>query len=150
MRNGWFQEFREFAFKGNVIDLAVALVIGLAFTAIVNSLVKDIIGPILGWLLGGVDLASLYINLSGQSYPSLAAAQEAGAPVITYGNFLNTVISFFLIALSLFLIVKAINRMRSPQVVDTKDCTFCMSTIPLKATRCPECTSTLGAIPEAV
>jgi large conductance mechanosensitive channel len=138
-----WKDFREFAFKGNVIDLAVALIIGLAFTAIVTSLVKDILSPFLGWLLGGVDLTSLYINLSGQSYPSLAAAQEAGAPVITYGNFLNAIVTFFLIALSLFLVVKAINRVRAPQAVDTRDCPFCLSTVPLNATRCPQCTSEL-------
>ena len=141
-----WKDFKEFAFKGNVIDLAVALIIGLAFTAIVNSLVKDILSPFLGWLLGGVDLTSLYISLSGQSYPSLAAAQEAGAPVITYGNFLNAILTFFLIALSLFLVVKAINRMRAPQAVDTRDCPFCLSPIPLNATRCPQCTSELTPV----
>src|SRR6476659_7782694 len=138
------KEFRDFVFKGNVIDLAIALVLGLAFTAVINSLVKDIIMPPIGLALGGIDFSNLYINLSGQSYASLADAQRAGAATINYGLFLNTVITFFIVALVLFLIVWTYNRMR-PATAVTKSCPFCQTDIPVTAVRCPNCTSELTA-----
>jgi large conductance mechanosensitive channel len=112
---GFFQEFKEFAMRGNVVDLAVGLVIGAAFGAIVNSLVNDIIMPPIGLVMGNVDFSDLFINLSGQEYTSLAAAREAGAPVIAYGAFINVVINFIIVALAIFIVVKGMNRLRRKQ-----------------------------------
>jgi large conductance mechanosensitive channel len=140
------KEFKEFAMRGNVVDLAVGIIIGSAFGKIISSLVSDIIMPPIGRLLGGVDFANLYLNLSGGSYDSLAAAKEAGAATINYGVFLNTMIDFIIVAFAIFLLVRAINKMKrqpAPAEVTTKDCPFCLSKVPLKATRCPFCTSEL-------
>jgi large conductance mechanosensitive channel len=112
---GFFQEFKEFAMRGNVVDLAVGIVIGVAFGAIVNSLVEDMIMPPIGLIMGNVDFSDLFINLSGQDYPSLAAAREAGAPVIAYGSFINAVINFIIVAFAIFLVVKGMNRLRRMQ-----------------------------------
>ena len=126
------KEFREFALRGNVIDLAIGIIIGAAFTGVVNSLVNDIIMPPIGLLLGGVNFADLFISLNGQSYPSLEAAQVAGAPVIAYGQFINTIINFLIVAFVVFLIVREINRMRkrgeTPAELTTKECMYCAST----------------------
>ena len=141
-----FKEFKEFVMKGNVLDLAIAVIIGLAFGAIVKSLVDDIIMPPIGLLLGNINFADLFINLSGTAYPSLKAAKDAGAATINYGLFLNTVINFIIIAFVMFLIVRQINRMKkepAPAAPTTKECKYCLSTIPVKATRCPNCTSQL-------
>ena len=113
--SGLFQEFKEFALRGNVVDLAVGLVIGAAFGAIVNSLVADVIMPPIGLLMGNVDFSDLFINLLGQDYPSLAAARAAGAPVIAYGAFLNAVINFIIVALAIFVLVKGMNQLRRKQ-----------------------------------
>jgi large conductance mechanosensitive channel len=113
--SGFVQEFKEFALRGNVVDLAVGLVIGAAFGAIVNSLVADVIMPPLGLVIGQVDFSDLFLNLSGQDYPSLAAAREAGAPVIAYGAFINAVINFVIMALAIFIVVKGMNRLRRKQ-----------------------------------
>jgi large conductance mechanosensitive channel len=113
--SGLFQEFKEFALRGNVVDLAVGLVIGAAFGAIVNSLVADVIMPPIGLLMGNVDFSDLFINLSGQDYPSLAAARAAGAPVIAYGAFINAVINFVIVALAIFIVVKGMNQLRRKQ-----------------------------------
>ena len=140
------KEFKTFVLRGNVIDLAVAVVIGAAFGRIVTSFVNDIIMPPIGYLLGGVDFTSLFISLDGQSYPSLAAAQAAGAPTINYGVFLMTIIDFLIIAFFVFLVVKAMNAMQkkpAPAEPTTKDCPHCFTQIPIKATRCPNCTSQL-------
>ena len=110
-----FQEFKEFALRGNVVDLAVGIIIGVAFGAVVNSLVEDVIMPPLGLIIGNVDFSDLFINLSGQDYASLAAAREAGAPVIAYGAFINVVINFVVVALAVFLLVKWMNRLRRKQ-----------------------------------
>jgi len=112
-----FQEFREFIQRGNVIDLAVAVIIGAAFNTIVNSLVNDIIMPPIGWLFGGVDFTNLYINLSGGTYESLAAAQEAGAATINYGVFINTVVNFLIVAFVIFLMIRKINAMKQEEEV---------------------------------
>ena len=112
---GFFQEFKEFAMRGNVVDLAVGLVIGAAFGAIVNSLVNDIIMPPIGLVMGNVDFSDLFINLSGQEYTSLAAARDAGAPVIAYGAFINVVINFVIVAFAIFLVIKGMNRLRRKQ-----------------------------------
>lgn len=142
---GFISEFKEFATKGNVIDMAVGIVLGLAFGAIINSLVKDIIMPPIGMLTGGVDFTSLFISLNGKSYPSLTEATAAGAPTINYGVFINTIITFLIIALALFLILKPINKMREKpkKEPDTKDCPYCKESIPKGAVRCPHCTSDL-------
>lgn len=141
-----FKEFREFINRGSVLDLAIGIIIGASFTGIVNSLVKDIIMPPIGLLLGQVNFSSLYINLSDESFMSLAAAQEAGAATINYGMFINTVINFFIVAFVVFLVVKGFNRMKrkdEPAAATTKPCRFCLSVIPLEASRCPHCTSQL-------
>lgn len=143
-----FREFKEFAMRGNVVDLAVGVIIGAAFGAIVTSLVNDIIMPPIGLALGGLDFKDLFVSLNGQTYPTLAAAKTAGAPVLAYGSFLNTVINFLIIAFAIFLLVKQVNRFQKPAPVaaaTTKDCPYCFSVIPLKAIRCPNCTSDLGA-----
>lgn len=140
------KEFKEFAIRGNAIDLAVGVIIGAAFTAIVNSLVKDIIMPPIGALIGGVDFANMFWVIKGGSYDTLAAANEAGAATLNYGLFLNAVINFLLVALVVFLMVKVINHLRGPEevVVTTKECPYCTSEIALSAKRCPHCTSELA------
>ena len=140
-------EFKKFAMRGNVLDLAIGVVIGGAFGKIITSLVNDILMPPIGLLLGKVDFSSLYINISGGKYASLAQAQEAGAATINYGVFLNTVIDFLIISFIIFLLVRQINKLEKPAPKPaepaTKECPYCLSTIPLKATRCPACTSEL-------
>ena len=140
------KEFKTFILRGNVIDLAVAVIIGAAFGKIVTSFVNDIIMPPIGYLLGGVDFSSLFISLNGQSYPSLAAATAAGAATINYGVFLTNVLDFLIIAFFIFLMVKAMNAMEkkpAPAAPTTKECPRCFTQIPIKATRCPNCTSEL-------
>jgi large conductance mechanosensitive channel len=144
------KEFKDFAIRGNVIDLAIGIIIGAAFSGVVNSLVNDIIMPPIGMLVGQVDFSNLFIDLSGGGYESLAEAQVAGAATINYGLFLNQIINFLIVSFAVFLLVRQINRMKKqyepePEEVEptTKDCPYCLSTIPLKATRCPQCTSEL-------
>lgn len=143
-----FKEFKEFAMRGNVVDMAIGIIIGAAFGKIVTSVVNDILMPPIGLLMGKMDFSSLFINLSGAAYPSLAAAKAAGAATINYGAFLNTVIDFIIVAFVIFLLVKQMNRLKrqaapAPTVATTKECPFCLSTIAIKATRCPSCTSEL-------
>jgi large conductance mechanosensitive channel len=143
------KEFKEFILRGNVLDLTVAVIIGAAFGKIISSLVSDILMPPLGLILGKVDFSSLYVNLSGTVYASLAEAQAAGAPTLNYGLFLNNAINFLIVAAAIFLLVKAANRLQRPKVAEkpaptTKECPYCLSTIPIKATRCPQCTSQLN------
>ncbi len=140
------KEFKEFAMKGNVVDMAVGIIIGAAFGKIITSVVTDILMPPIGLLLGKVDFSNLYANLSGQSFPSLAVAKAAGAVTINYGMFINTVIDFIIVAFALFLVIKQMNRLKRepaavPSAPTTKECPFCYSSIPIKATRCPSCTS---------
>ena len=140
-------EFKKFILRGNVLDMAVGIIIGAAFGRIVSSFVNDILMPPIGLLLGKVDFTSLFINLSGD-YKTLAAAKEAGAATINYGLFLNTIITFLIVALVVFLLIRQVNRMKEAEPVaapNTKDCPFCFTAIPLKATRCPHCTSELKA-----
>ena len=138
------KEFRNFILRGNVLDLAVAVIIGGAFGKINSSFVTDVLMPPLGFLLGGVDFSDLYINMSGTAYASLADAQAAGAPTINYGLFLNNVIDFIIVAAVIFLIVKLANSLQKPKAAPTtKDCPYCFTAIPIKATRCPNCTSEL-------
>jgi len=142
------KEFKDFVARGNVIDLAVAVIMGAAFGPIIASLVNDIIMPPIGLVLGNADFKDLFLPLSDESYATLAAAKEAGAPVIAYGTFLNTVINFLIVSFAIFLLVKQVNRMKKPAPAaapTTTDCPFCLSAIPLKATRCPHCTSELKA-----
>jgi len=140
------KEFREFVMRGNVLDLAIAVIIGGAFGKIVTSFVNDVIMPPIGLLLGGVDFTNLFIALDGKLYESLDAAKAAGAATINYGVFLNTVIDFIIVAFVIFLIIKSANRMKKQAPVaepTTKECPYCSTTIPLKAVRCPNCTSQL-------
>lgn len=143
-----FQEFKKFAMRGNVIDLAVGVVIGGAFGKIVASLVADIIMPLVSLAVGGMDLAGKFVSLDGNTYPTLAAAQEAGAATINYGLFIMAIVDFLIIAFSIFMVVRAINRMKKPEepVAEeptTKECPFCKSQVAITATRCPHCTSSL-------
>jgi large conductance mechanosensitive channel len=142
-----WQEFKEFLARGSVIELAVGIIIGGAFNRIVQSLVTDIIMPPIGLLLGRVDFAELYINLSDQPYASLSQAQAAGAPTINYGIFINNVIQFLILALVIFLALRQINKLyrQAPQPPSTKACPNCFTTIPIQALRCPNCTSELDA-----
>jgi large conductance mechanosensitive channel len=142
------KEFKEFAMRGNVMDMAIGIVIGAAFGKIVTSFVADILMPPIGLLLGGVDFSSIFIVLGEGDYPSLEAAKEAGAATWNVGLFINTVIDFLIIAFAIFLVVKAINNMKRkeeaiPPAPTEKACTFCATNIPIKATRCPNCTSQL-------
>ena len=140
------KEFREFAMRGNVVDMAVGIIIGAAFGKIVSSLVKDIIMPPIGKLMGNVDFTDLFINLSSDSYESLKAAQDAGAATINYGIFINTVLDFIIVAFAIFMIIRAMNRLKreeEPAAPTTKDCPECLSKIPLNAKRCAHCTSAL-------
>ena len=140
------KEFKEFAMRGNVIDLAIGVIIGGAFGKIVSSFVADVIMPLIGLLLGGVDFSNLFVNLGPEKYETLAAAQEAGAPTLNYGIFINAIVDFLIVALVIFLVVKAINKMKKPTPVPaptTKKCPFCFTEIPLEAKRCPNCTSQL-------
>ena len=143
-----FKEFKEFAMKGNVLDMAVGIIIGAAFGKIVSSFVSDVLMPPLGLLLGKMDFSSLFFNLSEQSYPTIAAAKAAGAATINYGIFINTVIDFIFVAFAVFLLIKQMNRFKrqpAPAAPNTKECPFCASAIPIPAKRCPHCTSQLTA-----
>ena len=143
------KEFKEFVARGNVIDLAVAVIMGAAFGPIVTSLVNDVIMPPIGLVLGQVDFKDLFIGLSGQTYATLAAAKAAGAPVIAYGTFINAIINFLIVSFAVFILLKQVNRMKKPAPAAaapaTKDCPYCLSAAPLKATRCAHCTSDLKA-----
>jgi large conductance mechanosensitive channel len=138
-----FKEFRDFAARGNVIDLAVGVIIGAAFGKVVTSAVNDLIMPPIGMALGRVDFSNLFVALDGGTYASVAQAKAAGAPTFNYGIFLNTCLEFLIVAFAVFLLVKQVNRLKgpAPAVVDTRDCPFCLSKMALKATRCPACTS---------
>ncbi|MEJ2150843.1 MAG: large conductance mechanosensitive channel protein MscL [Chloroflexota bacterium] len=142
------KEFKDFAMRGNVVDLAVGIIIGAAFNQVVNSLVNDIIMPPIGLILGRVDFTNLFISLTGQQYDSLAAAQEAGAATFNYGLFINALINFVIVAFAVFLLVRGMNRLHgqaeeAPPKPETKDCPYCFTAIPVKASRCPHCTSEL-------
>ncbi len=147
---GIVSEFKEFAMKGNVVDLAVGVIIGGAFGKIVDSLVKDIVMPMVGRLLGGVDFKHLYLNLGEKTFDTLEAAEKAGAPILKYGAFINTVVDFIIIAFAIFMAIKVMNRLKraeaaapAPAEPTTRECPHCLSTIPLKATRCAHCTAQL-------
>jgi large conductance mechanosensitive channel len=142
------KEFRDFAARGNVIDLAVGVIIGAAFGKIVTSAVNDLLMPPVGMALGRVDFADLFVALDRGSYPSVEAAKAAGAATINYGLFINTIIEFLIVAFVVFLMVRQINRLKStptPPTEDARDCPFCLSRIPRKATKCAQCTSTVQA-----
>jgi large conductance mechanosensitive channel len=144
------KEFKEFAVRGNVLDLAIGVIIGAAFGKIVTSLVDDVLMPPVGMILGRVDFSNLFLNLSGKPVASVTQAKAAGVPTINYGLFLNAVLSFLIVAFVVFLIVRAVNRMRrgeeKPAAVPVvKECPYCASSIPIKATCCPHCTSQLAA-----
>ncbi len=143
------KEFKAFIMRGNVLDLAVAVIIGAAFGKIISSLVADVLMPPIGLILGKVDFSNLYLNLSATSYPSLAVAKAAGAPTVNYGTFLNAGIDFLIVAFVLFMVIRTANRMQQKLAKAevpppaTKDCPYCYSAIPVKASRCGHCTSTL-------
>lgn len=140
-----YKEFKAFIMRGNVLDLAIAVIVGGAFGKIVTSLVNDIIMPPIGLVLGKVDFSNLFLNLSGTPYASVAEAKKAGVPTINYGLFLNTLIDFLIVALVIFFVVKFANKLQrtQPAPAVTKECPHCLSVISIKATRCPHCTSEL-------
>ena len=149
MKN-FIEEFKKFIMRGNVMDLAVGVIIGGAFQAIINSLVNDVIMPLIGLITGGIDFSNLFIQFSGEKYATLAEAQAAGVAVFAYGNFITAVLNFLIIAFVIFLLVKGMNRLAEGKKKDvkeeeptTKTCPFCQSEISIKATRCPHCTSVL-------
>jgi large conductance mechanosensitive channel len=140
------KEFKEFAMRGNVLDMAVGIIIGAASGKIITSFVGDILMPPVGLLLGKVDFSNLFVNISGKSYETLAAAKAAGAATINFGLFLNAVIDFLIVAFFVFLLVRQVNRLKGPPpaaAAGTKDCPYCYLAIPIRATRCPHCTSEL-------
>ena len=141
-------EFKAFIMRGNVVDLAVGVIMGAAFGTIVNSLVNDVLMPPIGRLLGGVDFKDFFVSLSGQSFPTLASAKAAGAPTLNYGVFLNSVINFLIVAAAVFLLVQQVNRLfqkpAAPAAPTMKDCAWCATSIPVAAKRCPHCTSNLS------
>lgn len=142
------KEFKEFAVKGNVVDLAVGVIIGGAFGKIVTSLVNDLIMPLIGVLAGGMDFTNKFISLDGNQYLTLADATDAGAATLNYGNFITTIIDFLIIAFSIFIVIKQLNKFKKKEEVleeapTTKTCPYCITDIPLEATRCPHCTSIL-------
>jgi large conductance mechanosensitive channel len=143
------KEFRDFAMRGNVLDMAIGIIIGAAFGKIVSSLVNDLLMPPLGMLMGQVNFASLFVPLDGSDHPSLEVAKEAGAPTLNYGVFLQSVLDFVLVALAIFVIIRQVNRFKkpvaAPEAPATKECSFCASSIPARAVRCPNCTSQLAA-----
>ena len=141
------EEFKKFAMRGNVVDMAVGIVIGAAFGKIVSSFVKDVLMPPIGKMMGGVDFSNLFINLGEGSYATLAAAQEAGAATLNYGVFINTVLDFLIVAFAIFMVIKAMNKMKAeepPKAPNTKACPECLSDIPIDAKRCKFCTSQVG------
>ena len=139
------KEFRDFAARGNVIELAVGVILGVAFGKVVTSAVNDLIMPPIGMAIGRVDFTNLFVSLNGQHYPSLVAAEAAGAPTFNYGRFLNTSFEFLIVAFAVFLMVKQINRLKGPAPTtpaeEARDCPFCVSRIPVRATRCAFCTA---------
>ena len=142
------KEFKEFVMRGNVVDLAIAVVIGGAFGKIITSFVEDVLMPPIGLALGNVDFSNLFVNLSGKDFSSVAAAKAAGAATLNYGMFFNHVINFLIVAFAIFLLIKQLNRMQKPAPAPaaapmTKDCPHCLSAVPLKATKCAHCTSEL-------
>ena len=142
------KEFKEFAMRGNVLDMAVGIILGAAFGQIVNSFVQDVLMPPIGRLVGHVDFSSLFLNLSGTHYDSIAAAKAAGAATLNYGVFINTVINFLIVAFAIFLLLRQVNRFMpkpapAPAPAATRECPYCLSTIPAKATKCSQCTSEL-------
>jgi large conductance mechanosensitive channel len=141
-----FAEFKKFIMRGNVLDLAIGVIIGAAFGKIVTSMVDDILMPVIGLAAGKMDFSNFFVSLNGQNFPTVAAAKAAGAPTLNYGIFINTVIQFLIVAFVVFLIVKQVNRILPPPpppAPSTKDCPQCFSKIPIPAKRCPACTSTL-------
>ena len=144
---GFIGEFKEFAVKGNVIDMAVGIIIGAAFGSIVNSLVKDVIMPPIGMLMGGINFADMFVALDGKAYATLAEAQAAAAPTINYGLFINSIISFIIVALAIFVLIKKINAMKkqpAPPDPNTNECPYCKESIPKAAVKCSHCTSDLN------
>jgi large conductance mechanosensitive channel len=141
------KEFKEFALRGNVLDMAIGIIVGVAFGKIITSMVTDIIMPPIGLVLGRVDFADLYLSLNGKTYPSLAAAKAAGAATINYGVFLNTILDFLIVAFVMFLVVRQVNRAfpTAPATATTRECPFCLSQVAIKASRCPNCTSQIAA-----
>jgi large conductance mechanosensitive channel len=142
-----FKEFKEFAMRGNVMDMAIGIIIGAAFGKIVTSFVQDVLMPPIGMLMGGADFSNYFVTLSGQVYPTLAQAKEAGAATINYGLFINAVLDFLIVAFAIFLLIRQLNKLKKQPPPDPthRECPQCLLSIPIKARRCPHCTSELAA-----
>jgi len=140
---GGFKEFKEFALKGSVLDMAIGIILGVAFGKIITSFVDDIVMPVIGRIFGKVDFSNMFVSLTGVRFPTLAAAKAVGAPTLNYGLFMNAVFNFMIVAIGVFLLIRQVNRFRKATVVEMKECPFCFSGIAKRATRCPYCTSTV-------
>ncbi len=138
---GGFKEFKEFALKGSVLDMAIGIILGVAFGKIITSFVDDIIMPVIGRMFGNVDFSNMFVSLTGMKFESLAAAKAVGAPTLNYGLFMNAIFNFVIVAIGVFLLIRQVNRFRQTTVVEMKECPFCFSGIAKRATRCPYCTS---------
>lgn len=141
---GGFKEFKEFALKGSVLDMAIGIILGVAFGKIITSFVDDIIMPVIGRMFGKVDFSNMFVSLTGVKFESLAAAKAVGAPTLNYGLFMNAIFNFVIVAIGVFLLIRQVNRFRQTTVVEMKECPFCFSGISKRATRCPYCTSMVG------
>ncbi len=141
---GGFREFKEFALKGSVLDMAIGIILGVAFGKIIASFVEDIVMPIISAIFGKVDFSNMFVSLRGHHFDTLAAAKAVGAPTLNYGVFMNAIVNFVIVAFGVFLLVRQVNRFRHGQQVEMKECPFCFSGIVKKATRCPYCTSSLA------
>lgn len=140
---GGFKEFKEFALKGSVLDMAIGIILGVAFGRIITSFVDDIIMPLIGRIFGKVDFSNMFLSLTGERFPTLAAAKSVGAPTLNYGLFMNAIFNFVIVAIGVFLLIRQVNRFRHTKEVEMKECPFCFSGIVKEATRCPYCTSML-------
>ncbi len=140
---GGLREFKEFALKGSVLDMAIGIILGIAFGKIITSFVEDIVMPVISAIFGKMDFSSRFVSLSGKHFDTLSVAKAMGAPTLNYGIFLNAVLNFVVVALGVFLLVRQVNRFHRQETVEKKECPYCLSAIPLRATRCPYCTSTL-------
>jgi large conductance mechanosensitive channel len=143
---GFISEFKDFAMKGNVLDMAIGIIIGVAFGGIINSLVKDVIMPPIGMIMGGINFADMFVALDGKTYASLAAAQAVAAPTINYGLFINAIINFLIVALAIFMLIRQVNAAKkkpTPPEPNSKECPFCKESIPKAAIKCSHCTSDL-------
>ena len=140
---GGFREFKEFALKGSVLDMAIGIILGVAFGKIITSFVDDIVMPVISRVFGKMDFSNMFVSLTGHHFDTLSAAKSAGAPTLNYGVFMNNIVNFVIVAFGVFLLIRQVNRLHRVQHVEMRECPYCFSAVVKKATRCPYCTSTL-------